>query len=262
MAVLISTNMYAAKEFNRILAYVKAFDGAVGVEIFPMFHETEYEQILKDCIPVLSGIPISFHEPYYKADHTAPVGSDRYKKTMEMMKKTLEYGSILKSRYVVFHHNNCRVDAVDKQRLIRVSCGNFRETEELCESYGIPIVVENAGVIDRGNMLLNQKEFTDLCKREDYQVLIDIGHAHANGWNLRSVIEDLKDRIVAYHLHNNGGVHDSHRRIYDGTLDFDTFCADAKELTPSADFVLEYSLEAAYDEKGILEDIETVRKLL
>lgn len=258
MTVLISTNMYAAKEFERVLTYVKAFDGQVGVEVFPMFHEQEYEGILKTCTPLLSKVPISFHGPYYHADYSAPFDSSCYEKTMEMTEKTLEYCMNLKSKYVVFHHNNVRVPAESKQSMIKYACANFQKVEKMFQEYDIPVVVENAGVIQNGNMLLNQNEFIDLCKKEDYRVLIDIGHAHANGWDLCGVMEELKERIAAYHLHNNDGVHDSHQRIYDGTLDFDSFFERAKELTPSADLVLEYHPKVASDEQGIMEDIKRI----
>ena len=271
MALLISTNMYTAEDFMRILPYLKKFNYEVGVEVFPMFHKTEYEEILQECLPELLKVPISFHGPYYGAEHSIqkpdeescgngdPEGllankAVRYKRTMAMMQKTIEYGRYLKSRYLVYHHNNCHVFPENKEEMIRISCENFRRIEKMAKN--IPVVVENAGVLQRNNMLFDQDEFVELCKRENYKVLIDIGHAHANGWELGKVMEDLQDRIVAYHLHNNDGIHDSHRRIHDGTLDFEKFLSDYKRLTYGADLVLEYSLEVNDDVEGIEEDVE------
>ncbi|MDY3250547.1 MAG: TIM barrel protein [Candidatus Choladocola sp.] len=270
MALLISTNMYKAEDLKRVLPYLKRFDYKVGVEIFPMFHETEYKEILQECLMELKKVPISFHGPYYGAEHSIP-GPDtenrkngnpeaqenkaaRYKKTMEMMQETIEYGQYLKARYIVYHHNNCRVRPENREEMIRVSCENFREVEKMAED--IPVVVENAGVLSRGNMLFDQEEFIRLCKKENYKVLIDIGHAHANGWDLECVMEALKERIVAYHIHNNDGIYDSHRRIHDGTIDFEKFRKDCRRLTPEADLVLEYSPEVGADVQGIEGDIE------
>ena len=106
-----------------------------------------------------------------------------------------------------------------REEMIRVSRENYREIAELFKPHQIPVVVENAGVLDRGNMLFDQDAFIQLCREEHYPVLIDIGHAYANGWDLAQTMEALKDQIVAYHLHNNDGVHDSHQRIFHGTLD-------------------------------------------
>ncbi len=72
----------------------------------------------------------------------------------------------------------------------------------------------------------------------------------------------LKEQIVAYHLHNNDGVHDSHLRVHNGTVDFKKFMRDALNLTPSAEFVPEYSEEAADDEEGIKSDIEELISII
>lgn len=258
MTLLISTNMYKAEEFKRVLPYVKQWKGQVGVEVFPMFHRQIFAPLLDTCMDTLSSVPVSFHGPYYEAEHSAPRGTREYGHTMELVEQTLRYAARLNSRYVVFHHNNCVVR--DKERMIRDSCANYRRVEQLFCPFKIPVAVENAGVTDRNNMLLDENEFVSLCREEAYPVLMDIGHAHANGWDLRRVMERLRGQILAYHLHNNDGVHDSHRRIGDGTLDFDSFMAWAGEYTPQADLVVEYGMETAEDCRGIGEDVEHLLK--
>ena len=260
MELLISTNMYTAENVRKVLAYLRPFEYKTGVELFPMFHKTEYEEVLQECLPELTRVPVSFHGPYYGAEHSAPYGTEKYRNTMSMFRKTLEYGRYLNCRYLVFHHNNRRVEFENREEMIRNSCKNFRTAEELCGKYRIPLLVENAGVKSNGNMLFDQDEFVELCKREKYQVLIDIGHAHANGWNLSQVMETLRDQIAAYHLHNNDGIHDSHQRIHNGTLDFGRFAEDCRAFTPDADLVLEYSLAVSDDTEGIMEDIRELQE--
>lgn len=256
MNLLISTNMYHAGELKKVLKFITPKQEGLGVEVFPLFDHAEYEKELTACLPEFSKVPVSFHGPYYKAEHSAKKGTEPYRFTMEMVEKTLKYCKELHSSYMVFHHNNCRVDEAKKRDMIETACENFREIEKMYAPYNIPVLVENAGVMDRGNMLLDQDEFISLCKKERYQVLIDIGHAHANGWNLSAVMEELKGQIAAYHIHNNDGVHDSHQRIHNGTLDFDKFIEDYRKFTPAADIVLEYSPEVSSDESGIQEDID------
>lgn len=258
MALLISTNMYGLGKLKGIIPYLNLYGDKIGFEILPLFHEESYEDELKMQISRLQKTTVSFHGPYYMAEHSAPKGTEAYEKTISMLKTTLEYSKLLKSRYMVFHHNNCKVSDDKKTETIKISCDNFREINGMFEPFNIPVVVENAGVIDRGNMLFNQEEFIEICKRENYKVLIDIGHANANGWDLHYIMEALKERIVAYHLHNNDGVHDSHLRIHNGTIDFEKFMRDALTLTPSADFILEYCMETADDVEGIKADIEEI----
>ncbi len=255
MNLLISTNMYIPGQLARVIPHLNAFRGRTGVEVFPLFDADCYENELIQCEPEFEKIPVSFHGPYYETEHSAAPGTREYERSMELVRKTLQYCVRLHSRYLVFHHNNIPVIEERREEMIRTSRENYREIEKMFQAHEIPVVVENAGVKDRQNMLFDQDEFIRLCREEQYPVLIDIGHAYANGWNLCQVMETLKNQIVAYHLHNNDGVHDSHQRIFHGTLDFPQFLADYRRLTPDADLVLEYSPNVADDEAGIREDI-------
>lgn len=241
MNLLVSTNVYKPGQLARVIPHLHAFRGQIGVELFPMFDADCYEEELLHCLPEFEGIPVSFHGPYYETEHSAAPGTPEYAHSMDLIRQTLPYCVRLQSQYLVFHHNNIPVTEERREEMIRVSRENYREIAELFKPHQIPVVVENAGVLDRGNMLFDQDAFIQLCREEHYPVLIDIGHAYANGWDLAQTMEALKDQIVAYHLHNNDGVHDSHQRIFHGTLDFPLFLSDYQRLTPNADLVLEYS---------------------
>ena len=89
--ILISTNMYKGSEFGQILPYLKRFPGQVGVEVFPMFHEECFEKNLRDAMPLLKEVPVSFHGPYYQAEHSAAEGTVEYARTMELrMRKSFQ----------------------------------------------------------------------------------------------------------------------------------------------------------------------------
>lgn len=237
MNLLVSTNVYKPGQLARVIPHLHAFRGQIGVELFPMFDADCYEEELLHCLPEFEGIPVSFHGPYYETEHSAAPGTPEYAHSMDLIRQTLPYCVRLQSQYLVFHHNNIPVTEERREEMIRVSRENYREIAELFKPHQIPVVVENAGVLDRGNMLFDQDAFIQLCREEHYPVLIDIGHAYANGWDLEQTMEALKDQIVAYHLHNNDGVHDSHQRIFHGTLDFPLFLSDYQRLTPNADLV-------------------------
>ena len=104
--------------------------------------------------------------------------------------------------------------------------------------------------------MLNEREFIEECLAMPNQVLIDVGHAWCNGWDLEHVIAALKEKIVAYHIHNNNGKEDEHQRIHSGTLNFDAFMKMYAKYTPSADLVLEYAPNVKDDVAGIQADIE------
>ena len=248
--------MYGPGELYKVLPYIMEYNNRVGVEVFPLFDDAGYKAELDSCLDELKRGAVTFHGPYYGAEHSAAKGTAEYDRTMDMVMTTLDYCRRLNARYFVFHHNNCVVRPEKKREMLETSHENFLLIRRLYAEYGIPAVLENAGVKDRGNMLMDQQEFIEECRSLGCNVLIDIGHAHANGWDLRKTIEALKNQIISYHIHNNDGQHDSHRRIFDGSLDFETFIADVKELTPKASLVLEYSREVSNDEAGIRDDID------
>lgn len=182
MNLLVSTNVYKPGQLARVIPHLHAFRGQIGVELFPMFDADCYEEELLHCLPEFEGIPVSFHGPYYETEHSAAPGTPEYAHSMDLIRQTLPYCVRLQSQYLVFHHNNIPVTEERREEMIRVSRENYREIAELFKPHQIPVVVENAGVLDRGNMLFDQDAFIQLCREEHYPVLIDIGHAYANGW--------------------------------------------------------------------------------
>lgn len=253
MKLYLSSLMYSESSFEKIMPWIRKFPGRLGAEVFVMFHEKGFEAELSACGEELRQTEISFHEPYWGADHSFPEGTAEYVYTMDMIQKTICSMKELNARRMVFHHNNRKVDLKERRRMLDISRDNYDKTRKLCEENGITLVVENAGV--GAHSLLWEDEFIDECERLECPVLIDIGHAFANGWNLEHVMESLQKQIVSYHIHNNDGIHDSHRRIRDGKLDFDKFLTMHKRYTPDAGLVLEYCGEVSEEEEGIEADI-------
>lgn len=245
--------MYSGAEFKKMLSWIKKYPGKLGVEIFVMFHEPEFETVLGECEEELKSTSVSFHEPYWDADHSYPMGTDEYVHTMEMICKTLPYMKTLNAEYMVFHHNNREVKKEERCAMIETARKNYYETRELCSKNGITLAVENAGV--GANAIFNEKEFIEECEQLGCPVLIDIGHAFANGWNLENVVKRLQNQIISYHIHNNNGKDDCHWRIHNGKMNFDSFLKIHKKYTPNAHLVLEYCNEVSNDEAGIEEDI-------
>ena len=75
---------------------------------------------------------------------------------MDLIRQTLPYCVRLRSQYLVFHHNNIPVTEERREEMIRVSRENYREIAELFKPHQIPVVVENAGVLDRGTCCLTR----------------------------------------------------------------------------------------------------------
>lgn len=59
---------------------------------------------------------------------------------------------------------------------------------------------------------------------------LDIGHTNLTGHELGNAIRTLGSRIVALHIHDNNGTRDEHIGPYLGTIDWDVFCKELKEI--------------------------------
>lgn len=248
--IYISTNMYAPMNLMKILPILESLPKGVGIELFPMFHHDKYDALLWENRKILQSYPFSFHGPYYGAEHSAGCGSKQYEDTAKLFGKMMKYEKIFHPKYIVYHFNNCKIH--DPKKMEKISRENLRTLRSL---YTVPIVVENTGVNAAGNVLFAQEKFIEVCKEEKGKVLIDIGHANANQWNLEKVISDLKDQIISYHLHSNDGIHDDHDRIFQKGPDMGQFLNLYKKYTPHSDLVLEYSMKYEDKREEVITDV-------
>ncbi|MFQ8840323.1 MAG: hypothetical protein ACLR8P_04670 [Clostridium fessum] len=81
-------------------------------------------------MPLLKEVPVSFHGPYYQAEHSAAEGTVEYARTMELLaKRRFRMRKSFLSKYLVYHHNNCRIIPGEKEDRVRVSCENYYTVE-------------------------------------------------------------------------------------------------------------------------------------
>ena len=217
-----------------------------------------FEENLEQNLDLFTGGPLMFHEPVWGVEHSAPKGSADWEKSMFHLQLTRKYAEILHPASMVVHLNNCAVPPDEKGRMLRTALENLEEMREMFP--GVKLLVENTGTKADGTILLDQAEFTDLCRERQLPVLIDIGHANANGWDLPLLIRDLQGQIGGFHLHNNDGIHDLHNRLMNGTLDLEKVIPHMDRLAPDAPRVIEYSRTVFHGEP-LLEDIETLKAL-
>ncbi len=74
-----------------------------------------------------------------------------------------------------------------KKQMLKTSLENLDEIREMFSN--VRILVENTGTDIAGNKLLDQDEFTDLCKDKNFDVQIDVGHANANAWDMKNSLK-------------------------------------------------------------------------
>lgn len=263
MSIYISTNLYNPEQLKLIFELLDRIDDrSVGIELFPEWQSEVFCHELAEHMEKLQGYPVSLHGPYYRTEHSKPDGTEEYIRSMNYFQQTLELSQKLNGRYIVYHHNNCRVEPGNRESMVKNSMENLMKLRGEAERFNARIVIENAGVLARGNMLFDEEQFIRIAGNLPEDILLDVGHAHANGWDLSRVMKGLAHKIIAYHVHNNDGYEDNHNRILDGTLDFEQFFDDYKKYTPQADIVIEYGKQCAQQPDAIVHDVEWIKKRL
>ena len=253
MKVIVNTCVLPRAKFETARVYIEKYGNDLGFELLSMFDIEGFEDNLKKNLSLFETRAVGFHEPVWGVEHSAPKGSAAYEDGMYHIKLTKKYADILKPKYMVYHLNNCVVPQDMKVQMLKTSLENLDEMREIFSD--VTLLVENVGIDSAKNKLLDQDEFTDLCKAKKFDVLIDVGHANANSWDMMKLIEDLKTQIRAFHLHNNDGVHDLHNRLEDGTINFEELMPFIKSKVPHANWIIEYT-RPIYHGQPLMEDIE------
>ena len=223
-----------------------------------MFDLPGFEENLKRNLDLFAGGPLMFHEPVWGLDHSAPRGSALWAEGMYHLRLTQKYAKILHPSAIAFHLSNRPLLPGEKETRLRFALENLADMQDMFP--GIKIMIENTGTKAARTALLDQAGFTGLCLDRQFPVLIDVGHANANGWDLPRLIRDLKGLICAFHLHNNDGINDLHNRLREGTINMEHLIACIDQTVPAASRVIEYN-RPVFHGNPLLEDISYLMSL-
>lgn len=258
MRVFIDTCVLPRSKLETGRIYREKYGVSLGFELLMMFDLPDFEDSLKRNLNLFVEGPLIFHEPVWGVEHAAPRGSVLWEDGMYHLRLTQKYAAILRPPVMVCHLSNGPVLPGAKDGMIRNALENLEEMREMFPD--IRLLTENAGNRANGTLLLDQQEFTDLCRFRKLPVLIDVGHANANGWNLPKLIRDLEGLIEGFHLHNNDGVRDMHNRLRDGTLDIAGLIPCMDRYAPEAPRVIEYT-RPDFHGAPLMEDIAYLLEL-
>lgn len=258
MNIYIDTCVLPRSQLETGRVYRERFGTSLGFELLMMFDLKDFEENLKQNLSLFEEGPLLFHEPVWGVEHTAPRGSAAWEEGMYHLRLTKKYAEILHPSAMVCHLNNGPVPPGEKHILLQTALENMEEMRDMFP--GVRLLTENAGMRAEGTQLLDQQEFTDLCRSRRMPVLIDVGHANANGWDLETLILDLADLIGGFHLHNNDGVRDLHGRLREGTLDIASLVSLIQRAALNVPRVIEY-IHPRYHGEPLLSDIAYLQSL-
>lgn len=218
----------------------------VGIEIFIEWGNDYYwDKALSYVMEKRKG-PLSIHGPIQFVDFA---GNADDKFLLDYMKWVFKFYKRHNAKFVVIHPNSSLTNSQDFCKMRSRSKRRIAKLQDIAKRENVILAIEN---MPRSNkkILFNMQEYIKIFEEiPGVKSLIDIGHAFIENWDIEKLLFSLKNRIAAYHLHDNNGYDDEHLNIGEGNFDWDTFFDIFKKYTPNATLVLEY-------EKATLDEIE------
>lgn len=187
------------------------------------------------------GVCYSVHTPVWEANLTSRNSFIR-EGVLEGYRQTIRLAARLGAGQVVVHPGFCSVAGDDKVALKKIMREQLDRLFEFNRDYGIQLLIENVG--SNATSLFTMEEYIDFCKGlpPEGGALLDIGHAHINGWDMARLISGVADRLCALHLHDNSGNADQHLPIGEGTVDWAALARILAGTAAKPHLVLEYDI--------------------
>jgi sugar phosphate isomerase/epimerase len=204
------------------------------------------------------GVGYSVHVPVWEANITSECAHIR-EAVLESYRRSIEFASMVDARYVVVHPGWCSDVHFDKAVARRRSGDAIRSLADFNEAYGLRLLVENIGNVKAS--LFDEGQFAAFLEGFPASVgyIVDVGHAHMNGWDIPRLLAALGDRLYAMHLHDNDGSRDAHAPLGSGTVDWRKVVAAAIGTGLDLSMVLEMNIgtdtERLIEAKALLEAI-------
>lgn len=179
--------------------------------------------------PPATGVNLTSSDPFHRA-------RARY-----LHDHALEFAYDIGADYVVFHPGIYEGTIVTREELKKLAFEYLLEYSRRALILGIKIAFENVGF--HVQSLYTMEEFCGLLDQMPPEIgyVVDLGHAHINGWDLEKVLERVKEKLISIHIHDNDGRLDLHQAIYQGTIDWKKVFAFFPSLGEDVHYILEYA---------------------
>lgn len=231
----------------------------LGVEIFYEFGSEDQWESLLSALTAQGLKGFSIHAPFAFVDIAAPCDED---KLFETLRKPFDFYHRYNGEFYVLHtygETGCPAGEDDRQAYRARSVERLAKFNAVCKAEGVRLAAEN--LCSGSPPLFSEEQFLDIFRQvSDLDCVLDVGHALVTGMDIGNLQKTLGQRICAYHLHNNDGIHDSHDRLREGIMDWKTFAENCVRYTPEAVGVLEYMVHTDMD--IYLEDVAYLESLM
>ncbi|MNW25518.1 endonuclease IV [compost metagenome] len=191
---------------------------------------------------VLRSYPVAFsvHPPAWDTNLTSENQAIR-EATYEEYKKAIEFAHEIEAEHVVIHPGFSFSPAFDKAVAQQRAQQYLDQLASVARTLGVKLAVENVGY--QGASIYTEQEYVHCLDGMDSTLgyLIDTGHAHLNGWDIPTMIRNVKERLCSVHMHDNSGKGDEHLPIGEGSILWQPIYDALREVEAPCQLILEYA---------------------
>ena len=228
-------------------------DTSCGLEFFYEFGTRPYWDTVLPLMTANRENGISMHGPCVQVNLAEEDPNCHY---LSVFLDAFTYAKKIGAKFVVVHTNESLPDEpimTLQQRVLE----KLEVLLTLSENIGIPMVIENVGLVTINNVLFDREYFLQLPQLfPQAHFILDTGHAHINGWDLADTVHALGKRLLACHVHDNDGQGDQHLYVGAGTIHWEPFFEAVTSACHDIHLVLEY---AVLPEEGMNSHVAALR---
>lgn len=214
-------------------------DKACGLEFFYEFGTRAYWDTVLPLMTAGRQNGISMHGPCVQVNLAKEDPARTY---LNVFLDAFTYAKKIGAEFVVVHTNEVLPKDLDKLDLQQRVRDKLAVLLQLSRDIGVQMVIENVGLRPKQSLLFDREAFLELPQRfPDAKFLLDVGHAHVNGWDLADTVRALGKRLIGCHVHDNDGKGDQHLYVGAGTIKWEPFFEALMETNPDVRLVLEYA---------------------
>ena len=186
-------------------------------------------------------VAYSVHVPVWDVNLTSENAQLR-ESVLESYRATIKIASLVDAGHVVLHTGWCADSHFSKDMARARAKESILALCDFNKAYGQRLLVENIG--STATSLFTERQFSDFLDDfpEEVGYIVDIGHAHINGWHFETLFKELGDRLCALHIHDNDGSRDRHAPIGEGNIDWKKVLSAAAQTGRDLSLVLEYNI--------------------
>jgi sugar phosphate isomerase/epimerase len=151
---------------------------------------------------------------------------------------SLEKAASLGAEFMVYHLSPGFDDESQRSERKKWAQDSLPRVIERAESLGVKLAVENLLLQHLGGTKEEFEELVGPFLKEGVGICIDTGHMQVSGLNM-DVVNNWKEHIISFHIHDNDGSKDQHLPPGEGKVDWATLGRKLTEIDYCGPLMLE-----------------------